>query len=180
MAKFNKLVKGEILSESQFYKVLDMKGSRVQLENDLGEKIVVDSDYVDKCLQSATQFSSEEKITRTQAAETFLQNSFQAITVCFNKKVKDSEVVTELLETFENSTPKDLPKSVKASVKKALQGEERVMSGRHFGATDDFGRVYFIDMNEDKGTGDYDGRQRLVDPRTINWFIVDGTKYVTK
>jgi hypothetical protein len=82
---------------------------------------------------------------------------------------------------YQNSTPKELSGKLKKAVKKALEGEERVLVGRLLGTKDDFGRFHVIDMDiaEDKSKS-YDVRQRLVDPRTLNWLIVKNVKYEVK
>ena len=54
------------------------------------------------------------------------------------------------------------------------------MIGRHYGEVTEFGRIKFIDMEEEKTPGTYDNRIRQVDPRTINWFIARGVKYEVK
>ena len=44
-----------------------------------------------------------------------------------------------------------------------------------------FGRVDFVDMEIQKDFSlSYDNRFRQVDPRTIEWLIVNGIKYVVK
>jgi len=66
-------------------------------------------------------------------------------------------------------------------LKTALEGEERTMVGRHYGSQDEFGRIKFIDMDAKLDPAkDYDTRQRLVDPRTLNWLILKGVKYIVK
>jgi hypothetical protein len=77
----------------------------------------------------------------------------------------------------------DFEKAVKKNLADALTGEERTMVGRHYGRTDEFGRIKFIDMEAPGGydeAKDSDSRQRLVDPRTINWAILRGVKYEVK
>jgi hypothetical protein len=173
------LEEGQILSETQYYIVKKLSGDKVQLQNDEGEFIVVTNDYIEKCTESAHRFSKTEKLTKTQLAELFFANTRRAMTVCFNKQVKEKDVVDEIKSAF-SSTPSQLEKQIKLSIKKALNGEERVMVGRHYGSKDDFGRVHFIDMEIEKPSSGYDKRQRLVDPRTINWVIVNNVKYILK
>ena len=70
----------------------------------------------------------------------------------------------------------------KKAVSKAidLKGEERTMVGRHYGTQDANGRVSFVDMEVETKASGYDARMRLVDPRTLNYLIVGGVKYVVK
>lgn len=179
--KFKNLKKGEVLSEQQFYKVEKISGDKVQLKNDNGENIVVDNKYVESCLLSATQHMSEKTVNKTEAAAIFLSQAGVAITVNFNKQVKEADVVKDIMSTYADSAPKVFEAAVKKAVKAALVGTERTMVGRHYGDMNELGRVQFIDMEEEKTPGkDYDSRQRQVDPRSINWFISRGVKYIVK
>lgn len=178
---FSKLKAGEVLSEQQFYTVKKVVGNKVQLENDNKENIVVTSDYAESCLTSAIQYKDEKPVSKTEAAQIFLSHSGTAITVNFNKQVKEADVVSEIMTTYQGSTPKDFEKALKKSIKGALEGTERTMVGRHYGELNELGRVQFIDMEEAKASGkDYDSRLRQVDPRSINWFVSRGTKYIVK
>lgn len=179
--KFKDLKPGEILSEQQFYKVVKAVGDKVQIKNDNGTDIVVDKGYVESCLTSANQFSKEEVINMTDAAAKFISHSGVAITVNFNTKVKEVDVVKEIMETYSTSAPKEIEAKIKKTVKNAMIGAERTMRGRHYGSMNELGRIQFTDMEEVKAAGkDYDSRIRLVDPRTINFFIARGIKYIVK
>lgn len=181
MANFRKLKVGDVLSETQFYVVAKIKDDKVQLTTDSGEPVVLNEGYVNSLLNSADQFEKEEKVTRTELADILLNNPRVALTVNYNKQVKDVDVLKEIVDVHQNTAPKDVEKQFKAAIKKALNGEERTMIGRHYSSKDDFGRVHFIDMNaEHDRSKSYDTRQRLVDPRTLNWVVVNGTKYVAK
>ncbi len=180
---FSKLNTGEILSESQYYKVVKKQGDKVQLLNDHGENIVVDRSYVENCLNSASQYDKEENLTKTKLAELFINSPRQAMTVCFNKQIKQEDVSKALSKLYKEfsfgMTQKDYDEKVKAALN--LKGEERVMVGRHYGGVDVNGRVGFLDMNIDRDVSkSYDNRSRLVDPRTINYIIVDNVKYNLK
>lgn len=177
---FSKLKKGEVLSEQQFYTVEVIKGDKVQLRNDFGDPIVVTKDYAEKLLTSASQFSKEEKVTKTEAAAMFIGNPGIAITVNFNKQVKEADVVKEVMDAYSGTAPKVFEAALKKAIKKALTGVERTMVGRHYGDMNEFGRINFVDMEEKKTPGGYDTRLRQVDPRGINWFICKGVKYTVK
>jgi hypothetical protein len=175
------IIVGDVCSETQFYTVEKVNGTDVVLKNDDGESITVGKDYAEMFLSSASESLSEEKLSRTELIEKFLISTGVALTANFNKQVKETDVVKEIQESYENSTPKDFTTKLKKSVKKALEGEERVMIGRHWGSKDEFGRIHFTDMQIQKDPSkSYDTRQRLVDPRTLNWFICRGVKYSVK
>lgn len=181
MVKFSELKANSKLSETQYYRVVKVSGDKVQLKNELNQDIVVDKKYVEDCLISADQFNSEKKITKTEAAELFLNNPNVALTVSFNKKVKEADVVKEITEAYESSTPKEFQTKLKKAVKNGLGGEERVLVGYHTGKQDDFGRVSAIDMDIVKdSTKEYNTAVRLVDPREINYLILKNTKYIVK
>lgn len=183
MTKFKDLKVGEVLSETQFYTVDKIKGSRVQLQVDNGEHIVVDEKYVNSFLSSSSQFAKTEKLTRTELTELVLNSPRIAMTVNFNKKVDVKDVKKALHALYPNKggivSEAQFKKNVNAAVD--LKGEERTMIGRHYGSTDGTGRLQFIDMKAVKKVGaSYDSRQRLVDPRTLNWAIIAGIKYEVK
>lgn len=183
MPKFNQLKVGGVLSETQYYKVVDIKGDKVQLQNDEGTNIVVNDGYVENALNAADQFTKTEKVTKTKLAEIFMSYPRIAMTVNFNKQVKPEDVAKGIIDVYDDlgmgMTKADFGKKVKAAL--SIKGEERTMIGRHYGSKDVNGRVHFIDMNVEKAVGkDYDTRQRLVDPRTINFIIVDNVKYQLK
>jgi hypothetical protein len=180
--EFKKLKVGEKLSETQFYSVKAIEKDGAILTTDGGEDIKVGIEYANCCLVSANQFEKTEKVTKTELANIFIANSNVAITVDFNKQVKETDVVKEIITAYESSTPKEVEAAVKKAVKKGMSGEERTMVGRHHGAVDEFGRIHFTDMEIERDTTkkDYDNRHRLVDPRTINFLIVKGVKYILK
>ena len=65
--------------------------------------------------------------------------------------------------------------AIKKAVKRALNGEERILVGYHNGSQDEFGRLGVFDMNITSGSPN-----RLVDTRSLNYLIIKGTKYVVK
>lgn len=179
--EFKSLKSGNKLSETQYYSVVKVSGTKIQLKNGLGQDIVVDKDYVENCLVSADQFTEEVKITKTDMAKLFLENPNVAFTISFNKQVKAEDVAKEIMGAYEDSTPKTMETAIKKAVKTALNGVERVLVGYHNGIQDDLGRVSAVDMNIEKDpTKDYNSALRLVDPRTINYLVLRGKKYVVK
>lgn len=186
MADYSKLKPGCKLSETQYYVVDKVGNGQVFLKNDFGEDIVVDSTYAEKCLVSADQYKDEKTMSRTDITNLFLSSTNVALTVNYNKQVKEDEVKKQLYALYPNKGGKilseaEFKKKIASAVSDALVGEERTMVGRHYGSQDEFGRIRFIDMEKKKDdTKDYDTRQRLVDPRTINFLILRGIKYVVK
>lgn len=171
---------GDVLSESSFYTVgtINPDGSYIMVD-DLGNNIKLSQKYVENILNSAHNFKTTEKINKTIATELVLANANVAMTVCFNKQVDKKDVQANIMSAYSSSTPVEFEKAVKKAVSEALEGEERVIVGRHHGKIDNFGRIKFVDMKLPKaGSEGFDSRMRLVDPRTINWLIVNNVKYL--
>lgn len=185
---FSKVKKGSKLSETQFYTVTEVRHGEVDVVNDLGEEITLYESYIEALLVSADQFSETKQMSRTDVINLFVASTNVACTVNFNKKVDEKEVQKALEALYPNKGGKilseaDFKKAIKANLTDALEGKERTMVGRHYGRTDEFGRIKFIDMDVTGGYDeikDYDTRTRLVDPRTINWVILRGVKYEVK
>jgi hypothetical protein len=179
MSKFLNLRKGHILSETQFYVVESVSGDKVNLKSQDGQLITVPDKYVEKCLISAHDFSKVEKLSRTELVKKVLEASNMAITVNFNKKVDEKAIISGLDDLYPNAgkmvSKADYTKKVKASIKSLLEGEERTMIGYHQSQTDDFGRIQFADMEVTSGHN-----QRQIDPRTVNWAIINNVKYEVK
>mgnify|MGYP001619705887 CR=1 FL=1 len=175
MTDFKKVTTKTKFSETAYYSVEKIVGDKIQLKNNNGDNIVVDKGYVEKCLVCADQFSKIKQITQTEIAQLFLSSPNVVFTVVFNKQVQEKDVVLELMEAYKNSTPGEIEKSFKKSVKNALQGVERQLIGYHSGNQDQFGRISCIDMEISVGHN-----VRLVDPRTISSLIILGTQYKVK
>jgi len=173
---------GNVASETQFYVVSEiLDEDQIVLLTDTNEKIVVSKAYAEAHISSADEYNLEMGLTRTELAQLFISSPNVALTINFNKQVKEADVLKEIQNVYQTSTPKELDKKLKKVVKIALEGEERTMKGRHTGSVDSFGRVYFTDMEIAHDINDkHDARIRLVDPRTINHVICRGIKYVIK
>lgn len=172
---------GDIFSETQFYIVTGKNGNELELTPEAGESIIVDNKYVDAFLTSASSFSREEKMTRTDIQKEVLASSGVVMTINFNTKVDEKELFDEVMSNVRGATIADMEKAIRKGIKKGITGEERTIKGRHFGKLNSTGRIDFIDMEAKRDLSkDYDDRQRQVDPRTINWAIIKGVKYIVK
>jgi len=140
-----------------------------------------DKGYVENCLITADQFTKEEVVNKTRAAEIFAANPEVVMTVSFQKQTKEADVIAEITEAYENSTPKEFATKLKKAVKTGLNGIERTLVGFHKGNSDEFGRISMLDLDIVKDISkSYDNRIRNVDPRTINFLIVKEVKYTVK
>ena len=189
--KFKDLKKDFILSETSFYKVVEVSDSVCTLVDDNGNVVDVSKGYIEKIMNSAELFENEEFRTMTELADLFINMPRIAMTVAFYKKDTEktkkayNAEVKEVIEKVQNAKVSEVEGLLKALIEnpisKVIPGELRVMKGRHYGSIDDLGRVQFIDMEKVKDSDkDYDTRLRQVDPRTIQYIIVGGVKYSLK
>lgn len=168
---------GDILSETQFYTVDGLTDDFVELINDEGNLIKVSVKYAEKFLTSATNFEKITNVTRTELIEKVLNSPRIAMSVNFNKKVDKKDIKNALYQLYPNKGKIISEVQFNKNVNNALSltGEERTMCGRHYGKMLGTGRLAFIDMEVKTGI-----RERQVDPRTLNWAIIDGVKYQVK
>lgn len=177
--------KGDKLSYTQFFIIEGVNSDSIHVKDESGRSIVVQGEELINEMSSSSLINETRKVSRSEAVEIFKSFPKTAMTVNFNLKVKAEDVVKELKALYPNKgkivSKTDYDKQIAQSVKDALEGKERTMVGRHYGSFDDFGRVTFIDMDLPKDTSkSYDTRTRQVDPRTINWLVVNGVKYEVK
>src|SRR5687767_13943534 len=102
MAKFKNLTPKTKLSETQFCSVEKVQGNQVQLRNDYGEDIVVDSAYVEKCLVASDEVETTKQMSRTDLTNLFLSSPNVVMTVNYNKQVKEDEVKKQLHSLYPN------------------------------------------------------------------------------
>lgn len=184
---------GEILSETSYYVVKEtLKNGGVLALDEFGNEIELGSGYIEgDILASADYFETTEEKTATELAEIFENSSRIAMSVEFYKKDKPKtktaikketeEWVANVKAEFMSNGGSAIEKYATKPVLDYIPGELRVMKGRHYGAVDAFGRIHFVDMEENKGTNpDYDARLRQVDPRTLVSLTVNKVKYVLK
>lgn len=166
---FENLTEGELISETRFLTVVKVGSEKVQVRTKDGVDVILQKDYVEK-LNSADQYSKEEKITRTEMQEILLRSINVALTVNYNKKV-DEKIAKKLLSEVNGKSLS--PVALKKLAKDVTVGPERVMVGYHLGYTHDTGRLKFYDQEANF-------MMKQVDPRTLNWIIVGDVKYTLK
>lgn len=190
------LKKGSILSESSFFVVKDIQTSVVVVKDEFGNEVTIGNKYVENVLCCADYFEKEEKKSMTELAEIFISSPRIAMTVAFYKKdtpktkkayeAEKAAKITEIQNASLANASKLLNDLIENPISKVIPGELRIMKGRHYGHIDELGRIHFIDMEIEKEIkpskdgGEYDSRKREVDPRTIQWLIVNKTKYSLK
>lgn len=177
---------GSILSESAFYRVKSVNSNNtVTFLNDGNDEITIGNTYVEKLLSSADYFEKEEKKNMTELAELLIGSSRIAMTVAFFKKdvektqraykLEKEAKITEIQNAKVGDIPGLLNDLIENPISRTTPGELRVMKGRHYGAMDELGRIQFVDMEITSGMN-----IRQIDPRTIQWLVVNKIKYNLK
>ncbi len=141
------------------------------VKNEEGKEWQITGDIVAEEFFTPDQYDDAFELTRTELFEELLKQQRIVMTVFFTKKPDHKKLVLTVEKLMEGDQPCN-KRELSKILKEATTGEERTMIGRHYGAIDEFGRLQFVDM-ENKGL-------RLVDPRTVEWFIAGNIKYVLK
>jgi len=162
------LTPGDKYSRHSYGQIVWESNGMVTVRNEAGREWDISRAIFDDEFVLASPFQSEEKVTQTVLIQTIKENQRVAMTVNFNKQV-DEDSVTDEIEILVQKGVVFTRRELKKRVKKMLSGAKRTLIGRHSGGEDDRGRMRFIDMT--KGP-------RLVDPRGVNWAIINGVRYV--
>ena len=189
--KKESLKKGSILSETSFFIVKELTPKNVIVNDEHGSEVAISYPYVEKALNSADAFETEERKSMTELAELFINSPRIAMTVAFYKKdvektkkayeAEKKAIIQKVVDAKVSDIPSLLNELIENPLSKVIPGELRVMKGRHYGNVDELGRIHFVDMELTSLVGkDYDSRIRQVDPRTIQYLIVNNVKYTLK
>lgn len=150
-----------------------------EVVNEEGLRWVIGREIFEKECQVAVQTEEDaETLTQTALIEKIMASQRVAIVVNFNKQVDmndAADAVNDLLDDARNGNTYTRTQ-LKKQLSQIMQGEARTLVGRHYGTCDARGRIQFTDMEVAP-----DGhRLRTVDPRTINWAVIDGVRYNVK
>lgn len=172
---------GEYLSEVQYYKIVTVEQKTVTVVNERGFEFTVSKGIIAEGMYSASQYNTEQQVTRTEICEKLEQAGNHIFTVNFHKQVKEKNIQDKLLNAInleKNSslTKAAITKMFKQVSKSLLQGEERTLIGYLLKVEPKVGRSTVIDLELSPDTY----RVRQVDHRTINWLIIKNVKYLVK
>lgn len=174
MSSFEKLSIGDYLSETQYYQIKNKDRGGIVVENERGFEMEIGKEIVEEGLLSANQFSSEERVSRTQIVEMLEEAKDRVFTVNFNKLPSEKSVLNCLKGVAVADLAND--KALKKLAKQLLIGENRTLIGHLDRTEPKLGRSTVTDLEIPIDQH----RQRLVDHRTIQWLIIGGVKYLVK
>lgn len=170
---------GDYLSETQYYRVTSKQSSKINVENERGFSFGVSNNIVEEGMYSANQFTEEKKVSRTELINIFSKVGDTVFTVNFNKQPKEKDISNALIKINGGKFASNA--EIRRLVKEAYQGEERTLTGYLLSTETGFGRSSVIDLEAERGSNpEWDGRQRQVDHRTLNWLIHKNVKYIVK
>lgn len=164
---------GTVFSLLRYCTVTEVRDREFTVKTDDGNVWQVDKEIVRKSCYTADQVRGEPKeVTPTQLAAVFERAGDHVWSLCFRKK-PDADVVADAFLTVDEDVRAMSQAKRRKLARSMLAGEQRVMTGRFKTHTPDVNgryRVMDLDLNA----------ERHVDPRTLEWFIYSGTKYVVK
>lgn len=176
-SKTNKLKPGTKFSRLSYGEVVAVRGASVHVKNEDGMDWTISAGIFEEEFYTPDQYTEVKEVNRTEMIEAILSNPRVAMTVSFKKKPElraIKELVSGLWDDAAGGAKKPGPVVLGRKLKPVLEGEERTMIGRHYGAQDDTGRLQFHDM-EASGHP-----LRQVDPRTVYEAVIANVKYVLK
>lgn len=187
MLDIKKLKKGDRISEQQYYEVLNVSSSSIEVKNDEGNIITIGKDIIKRDCYDAGQSTKTVELTRTDLINQFLNIGGEVFTVNYNKKINKTNTVKnvdtkvkELLLAPSTKEVNRIKKELKAQLKEDIEGQERTAVGYKTSVDFEKGRTVAIDMMKERGTGSFDNRIIQIDHRGLNWFIHKGVKYKLK
>jgi len=167
------LKRGDKWSRHSYGEVVDSNRQSVLVKNENGLEWSIDAGLFEKEFNVADQFQSVVKVNRTEMVEKIVASARLVMTVNFRKKPEHKTLVETVTRLLDGELSRPKPRALSSLLRDATAGEERTMVGRHYGTTDDFGRLQFTAMERGRGL-------RLIDPRTVEWAIIDSVKYELK
>ncbi len=166
-----KLKLGDKLSRLSYLTVLAIRSDALLVSNEAGMTWDIGNSIVERECYSASQFTAEKAVTRSELIDIFNTTGDGVYTVCFNKQPKLSDAFDSIANKGKIKSNATLKKELAA----AMEGEERILVGYTVSREVSWGRSLVVDLEVTE-----QNRLRQVDHRTINWLIFKNTKYSVK
>lgn len=162
---------GDVFSRFSCGTVIDKTFDTITVKNTEGRSWNISKEIVESEFQFANHSHEEDTCCRTDLINLIKANPRVAMTIEFTKKPDPKAAANVLQDGIGALTERQW----NSKVKRAMEGEHRVVRGIYPGSSDEHGRLRFIIIGEPTGNG-----LRLVDPRTINSVIVNNKTYSIK
>ena len=165
-AMTEKIKIGDVFSRHSFGSVIGLDHNNITVKNTDGKVWTINKEIVQDEFEFAEHCDEVAiKTSRTELIELIMTIPRVAMTITFHKKPDPKEAANMLRGGQGEQTDRQW----NTAVKKAMEGEERVMKGYHTAILDSHGRLRFVSIGEG---------MRLVDPRTITECITCNKRYV--
>jgi hypothetical protein len=159
-------VGGDHMSRIQYMRVLAINGESVEVEDETGFKTISRS-ILEAQAYTAHQYTSVEKVSRTELARIAEQDVRDAVMSCSFTKLPSADDQEKALAQADLSTPAKR----KRVAKEIATGPKRVMHC-HITDTHELGRLPVYDLDA-KG-------ERMIDLRSLEWLVYANTRYEVK
>ena len=136
---------------------------------------------IDRINEILSPKSKEVKMTQAELANVFLNSPVVKMTVCFNKQLKETDILEGLMFIYQKTAPVDVKDAFKTVIKNTINGVTTTRTGFHNNKKDAVGRFYFVDEGQilDKSKSD-DNRMIMLSLNNWNWIEVNKVKYILK
>lgn len=164
---------GDRLSRVSYMKILGKRGNSFSVENEEGMQWTIAGSILQNEAFSATQYTDEREVSRTEMVEALESAGDSVFTVVFDKKTSQKSIVAALSELDELPNKKtQLNKLAKAM----MAGEERRLTGYLASTEPKMGRSTVVDLE----IATTKHRLRLVDHRTVKELVLRNVRYTLK
>lgn len=166
---------GDVFTRFSVGKVVEVGFGQVRVKNTEGLVWTITPELIEREFLFADHdyMSEPEKINRTEMIEILKSHPRTAMRIVYDKKL-DPKNVALTLEAGRSTG--ETERQWQSRVKKALEGESRIMCGYHSSQFDPHQRLYFTEIDGKDGMSGC----RLVDVRTLRELTVGGRRYVLK
>ena len=178
-------MKGQIYSLTNFFVEDRVEGDVVYLTNQKGQELKTNKETLKTAMSSADSYSEEQKVTMKELTGIVRENANKAISIYYqtvNKKKSKKAYITELQDQAKEVGKEFMAKGIsaiedalKSPVLEYIPGEMRLFKGYNPGGIGDNGFFNFVDMEDN-----FMIKSASVNPRTIEYVIVNNIKYIKK
>lgn len=164
---------GDRLSRVSYMEIVGKRGSSFSVKNEEGMTWTIAGSILQNEAYSASQYTEEREVNRTEMVEALESAGDSVFTVVFDKKISQKSIAAALAELDELPSKKT---ALNKLAKSMMAGEERTLVGYLASTEPKMGRSVVIDLEipADKH------RPRLVDHRTIKELILRNVRYTLK
>jgi hypothetical protein len=186
--EFDQLKAGEVLSETTYYVVRSInKVVREAVVTPIGggKDVTIGDDYLENLIRSADYYTTEEKKSRTDVLAAITGHIGMACSIYFRKqdKPKTKKAFKADLEQWKEDAKaafiangiSGLDSFATNPVRDVIPGEMRLIKGYYLGKLNEHGRLLVYDCEEPNP----DRAIKQVDPRTVEYAIVDKVKHIS-